>query len=61
MNFALSESVRHDGLSVEYDADIKHLMIISMKDIINATGDGKYSGLGVLDQLYFTKGLCEGK
>lgn len=61
MNFALSESVRHDGLSVEYDADIKHLMIISMKDIIIATEDGKYSGLGVLDQLYFTKGLCEGK
>ena len=28
MNFALNESVRHDGLSVEYDADITHLIII---------------------------------
>lgn len=59
MNFALNESVRHDGLSVEYDADITHLIIISLNDIIHATRDGKYLGKGVLDYLYFDKGLCK--
>lgn len=59
MNFALNESVRHDGLSVEYDADITHLIIISLNDIIHATRDGKYLGKGVLDHLYFDKGLCK--
>lgn len=59
MNFALSESVRHDGISVEYDADITHLIIMSINDIIQATGNGKYVGLGVLDHLYFDKGLCK--
>lgn len=59
MNFALNESVRHDGLYVEYDADITHLIIISLNDIIHATRDGKYLGKGVLDHLYFDKGLCK--
>ena len=59
MNFAVSESVRHDGLSVEYDADITHLITISIVDVIKATEEGRYSGLGVLDQLYFAKGLCK--
>lgn len=59
MNFALSETVRHDGLSVEYDADITHLIIMSMNDINRATENGKHVGLEVLDRLYFDKGLCE--
>lgn len=42
MNFALNESIRHGRLSVEYDADITHLTMISLNDFINATRDGKY-------------------
>lgn len=53
MNFALNESVRHDGLSVEYDADITHLIIISLNDIIHATRDGKYLGKGVFRSSLF--------
>ena len=61
MDFALNESIRHDGLSVEYDADITHLIIISLNDIINATRDCKYLGKDVLDYLYFDKGLYKEK
>lgn len=61
VNFTINESVRHDELAVVYDTDITHLIKISIKDIISATKEGKNSGLDVLDQLYFTKGLCEKK
>lgn len=63
INFAINETVKHDGLSVpvEYDADITHLMIMSIKDIIRAAENNKYAGLEVLDNLYLAKGLCEEK
>lgn len=61
VNFAINESVKHDGLSVVYDADITHLIVISIKDIISATENRKYSGVKVLDKLYFAKGLYEKK
>lgn len=61
MNFAINESVKHDGISVEYDVDITHLMIISIRDISYASYNGKNVGLGVLDQIYLAKGLYKEK
>lgn len=58
-NFEINESVRHDGFSVEYDVDIKHLIIITVKDIIKATEERKILGLDVLDNVYYAKGLCK--
>ena len=60
-DFEIHESLKHDGLSVVYDVDITHLINISINDIINATGNGEYSGLKVLDRLYFSKGLYKVK
>mgnify|MGYP004657830869 CR=1 FL=1 len=61
VNFAINESIRHDGLSIAYDADITHLIVMSINDIISATENGEHSGLEVLDRLYFAKGLYEKK
>lgn len=59
MNFAINESVRHDGLSVVYDVDITHLIVISINDIIDAMKSAENLGVSVLDRLYLEKGLCE--
>lgn len=56
-NYAINESVKHDGLSVAYDVDIRHLIIISITDITCAVEDRKYLGSDFLDQLYLKKGL----
>lgn len=60
-NFELNESVRHDGLSVEYEADITHMEILSIDDITRAKNEAKCTGVRVLDQLYFAKGFYKGK
>lgn len=57
LRFAVNESVRHDGLSVQYDVDIKHLINVSVNDIYSAIENGNY-GLNFLDYLYCAKGLC---
>ncbi|WMC92263.1 hypothetical protein [Kineothrix sp. MB12-C1] len=61
MNFALNESFEHSALSVEYDADISHLILISKEDIINAAKASCHAGVEVLDQLYVLKKIYKGK
>lgn len=56
--FVLNESFEHGGMNVVYDVDVTHLIVISMKDIIDAAKSG-YSGLGRLDQLYLKKKIYE--
>lgn len=55
LNFVINESFGHSALSIEYDADISHLILISVKDIVDAAKECNHTGLAVLDQLYFSK------
>lgn len=61
MEFVLNEYDEHNALSVEYDADITHLTIITMEDIICAKKQSKHIGLDVLDQLYLMKKIYKGE
>ena len=61
MNYAINESFEHSALSVVYDVDISHLIIVSLKEIANAAKASGGFGLGVLDQLYFAKKLYKEK
>ena len=61
VEFVLNEYFEHNALSVEYDADITHLIIITMEDIICAKKQSKHTGLDVLDQLYLMKKIYKGE
>lgn len=60
-NFSINKSFEHNALSVEYDADISHLIMLSITDIVNAEKASETLGVGVLDQLYLAKKLYEEK
>lgn len=60
LNFALiNEAVEHDGLSVEYDADISHLIIITLNDITRAFEKSSDGGVDVLDRIYYAKKILK--
>lgn len=54
---SLNESFKHSELSVEYDANIKHLTKLSFSDISNAVKQSEYQGPSILDCLYLNKNL----
>lgn len=53
--FRIDEAFEHSELTVEYDADIKHLIKISLSDIVTATKQSVSSGPQILDHLYHNK------
>lgn len=57
----LNESFEHSALSVEYDVDIKHLIKLSLHDVVQAARQCDAMGVKVLDQLYWNKKLYKGK
>ena len=62
LNFALiNEAFEHNGISVEYDVDISHLIIVTLDDIMRAFVESTDGGVDVLDRIYYAKKILKEK
>ena len=60
------KSIRHESyksfkntLNVEYDVNISHLIVLTLKDILTAFVEAQSNGTAILDQLYWMKGIAK--
>ena len=59
MNVVIFIAYFKNTLNVEYDVNISHLIVLTLKDILTAFVEAQSNGTAILDQLYWMKGIAK--